>query len=65
MIIQLLQEGFAPGVIAVNEKAAYYEFLEYAQKKSETHLIRFVAQSVISGYEIIEKYSHRGHRKNG
>ncbi|MFH1640521.1 MAG: Fic family protein, partial [Candidatus Omnitrophota bacterium] len=34
MIIQLLDCGFAPCIISVNDKAKYYECLEYAQKKS-------------------------------
>lgn len=56
MIMQLINKGFAPCVIAVNDKFEYYEYLEYAQKKSETHLVRFIAEAVLQGYRIIEKY---------
>jgi len=56
MIIQLIHQDFAPCVINVNEKANYYEFLEFAQKKSETHFVHFTAESIIKGYDIIEKH---------
>ncbi len=55
MIIQLIQSGFAPCLISVGEKARYYESLEYAQKKSETHFVYFLAESVLKGYELIGK----------
>ncbi len=55
MIIQLISCGFAPCVISVNEKANYYECLEYAQKNSETHLVYFLAESILKGYQIINK----------
>lgn len=55
MIIQLLNHGFAPCLISVQDKSQYYEYLEYAQKKSETHFIKYVAKSILKGYEIIEK----------
>ena len=56
MIIQLIHKGYAPCVIRVNEKAKYYEYLQYAQKKSETHFVKFLADSVLEGYKIVEKY---------
>lgn len=55
MIMQLIHCGFAPCIISVNEKANYYESLEYAQKKSETHFARFLAGAVLKGYELIGK----------
>jgi len=55
MIIQLVDKGFAPGIIVVKERARYYEFLEYAQKKSATHFIYFLGESILNGYEIISK----------
>lgn len=55
MIIQLISKGFAPCVIALSERAKYYEVLEYAQRKSETHLIHFLAEAVLCGYEIIRR----------
>lgn len=55
MIIQLINRGFAPCIISVNEKARYYESLEYVQKKSETHFARFLAEAVLKGYELIGK----------
>ncbi|MCP4652485.1 MAG: helix-turn-helix domain-containing protein [Candidatus Omnitrophica bacterium] len=55
MIIQLINSGFAPCLISANEKAGYYECLEFAQKKSETHLTNFIAEAVLAGYRIIEK----------
>ena len=59
MIIQSLNHGLAPCVITVNRKAQYYEALEYAQKKSPTHLVRFLAEAVLAGYAIIGKYSRK------
>lgn len=56
MIIQLLNHGYAPCVIENNRKAQYYEALEYAQKKSETHLVKFIIESILKGYQIIRKH---------
>ncbi len=55
MIIQLIDEGFAPCLITLNDKAKYYEDLEYAQKRSDSHLIMFLAESILKGYTIISK----------
>lgn len=55
MIMQLIHCGFAPCIISVNEKVSYYESLEYAQKKSETHFARFLSEAVLKGYELIGK----------
>ena len=55
MIIQLINNGFAPCVITVDLRAKYYECLEYAQKKSESHLVHFLAESILKGYQIIAK----------
>lgn len=55
MIIQLLNNNYAPCVIGVKEKAEYYEYLEYAQRKSETHFVQYLAKTVLIGYKIIEK----------
>ena len=55
MIIQLIDKGFAPCVIAVADKAKYYEFLEYAQKRSDANFVYFLAESIMKGYEIIKK----------
>jgi Fic family protein len=53
MIVQFLEYNFAPCVISVNEKARYYETLEYAQKKSSVQLEFFIAQALLKGYDII------------
>ena len=55
MIIQLIDKGFAPCVIAVADKAKYYEFLEYAQKRSDANFVYFLAESILRGYGIIKK----------
>ena len=57
MIIQLIEKNLAPSVISVGSKAQYYEYLEYAQKKSVSHFVKFLAESVLEGYKIIEKYA--------
>jgi len=57
MVIQMIESGFAPCLINVEQKAKYYECLEYAQKKSSTHLAYFLAETVLKGYEIIAKYN--------
>jgi Fic family protein len=59
MIIQLLSEGYAPCVVENSCKGEYYEVLEYAQKRSETALIKFVAEAVLKGYKLLEKYEGR------
>lgn len=56
MIIQLLQAGYAPCVIENNRKADYYEALEYAQRKSETHLTLFLTESIQKGFAIFRKH---------
>jgi Fic family protein len=58
MIIQLLNAGYAPCIIENSRKAEYYEVLEFAQKKSETHLTKFLVECIQRGYKIIRK--HRG-----
>ncbi len=55
MIIQLIDCGFAPCIISVNDKAKYYECLEYAQKKSYSHFVYFLAEAILKGYGIIQK----------
>ncbi len=56
VIMQLLDAGYAPCIIENNRKADYYEALEYAQKKSVSHLVKFIAESVLTGYRIIGKH---------
>lgn len=56
MIIQLIDKGYSPCVVSVIKRGEYYEYLEYAQKKSSTHFIYFIAESVLQGYQIIKKY---------
>jgi len=55
MIIQLINNDFAPCIIGVNEKSKYYEYLEYAQKKSETHFVKYIVETVLAAYKIINK----------
>lgn len=55
-IMQLLDAGYAPCIIENSRKADYYEALEYAQKKSVSHLVKFIAESVLTGYRIIAKH---------
>ena len=55
VIMQLISCGYAPCIISVNRKAKYYECLEYAQKKSETHLAYFLADTMLKSYKLIEK----------
>lgn len=55
MIIQLIDKGYAPCAVALDDKAEYYEYLEYAQKKSSRPLVYFIAKSILKGYEILEK----------
>lgn len=56
MIIQLLNAGYTPAVIENSRKSEYYEVLEYAQRKSETHFVKFLAECVQKGYQIIRKH---------
>ena len=56
MIIQLLNAGYAPSVVENDRKVEYYEALEYAQKRSETYLIKFLIDSVQRGYQIFRKH---------
>lgn len=56
MIIQLLDADYAPCLIENNRKAEYYEDLELAQKKSESRLIKFIAESILRGYQLIRKH---------
>jgi Fic family protein len=56
MTIQLLNADYSPAIIEKSRKAEYYEVLEYAQRKSETHLVKFVAECVQKGYQIIRKH---------
>ena len=56
MIIQLLRAGYAPCVIENSRKSEYYECLEFAQKRSEGHLTKFLAETILKGYQIIKKH---------
>jgi Fic family protein/DNA-binding XRE family transcriptional regulator len=56
MIIQLFDSGYAPCIIEKSRKAEYYEALEFAQEKSSSHLVKFVAESIQKGYQIIRKH---------
>jgi Fic family protein len=56
MIIQLLNADYAPCVIENNRKAEYYESLEFTQKRSETHLVKFIIESIQKGFQIIRKH---------
>ncbi len=56
MIIQLLNADYAPCVIENSRKADYYEALEFAQKKSETHLVKFIIESIEKSYQLIRKH---------
>jgi len=56
MLIQLLNAGYAPCVIENNKKSEYYEVLEYAQKRSNSHLTIFIIDSVQKGFAIIKKH---------
>lgn len=60
MVIQLLNNDYAPCLINRNSKAEYYEALEYAQKKSETQLIKFIAENILNTYQIISACSSIG-----
>jgi Fic family protein len=56
MIIQLLKAGYAPCVIENSGKTEYYDCLEIAQKRTEGHLIKFLAETVLKGFQIITKH---------
>jgi len=56
MNIQLIENGFPPCVIHIKQKDKYYECLEYAQKRSVSHLICFIAEATLRGYGVIEKF---------
>lgn len=56
MIVQLIERGYCPCIISVSQKSEYYEYLEYAQKKSNTHFIYFLAEAILKGYDMIKKY---------
>ena len=56
MIIQFLGAGYVPCVIENSRKSEYYECLEFAQKRSETHLIKFIIESLFKGYQLIKKH---------
>jgi Fic family protein len=56
MTIQLINSGYAPCIIENSRKAVYYEYLEFAQKRSNTHLVKFIAEGVLKGFQIIRKH---------
>jgi len=56
MTVQLLKAGYPPCLVEQNRKAKYYETLEFAQKKSSSHLIEFVVQGILKGFAIIRKH---------
>lgn len=57
IIIQLLHHDYPPCIIENNQKADYYEVLEFAQKKSDTHFSKFLIDSINKGYQLIKKHS--------
>ena len=58
MAIQLINAGYPPPVIENERKADYYDALEAAQQRSDTHLSMFLAESIQRGYSIFRKH-HR------
>lgn len=56
MDAQLIHQGYPPAVILFSEKVKYYECFEYVLNRSMSHLVYFLAASVLRAYEIIGKY---------
>jgi Fic family protein len=56
MTLQFLNLNYAPALIENKRKADYYEALEFAQRHSATHLIKFLVEEIREGYRIFKKY---------
>jgi len=54
MAIMLLEKDFAPAVIKIEDRSRYYQVLDYADRKEESHLVSFILESILSGYRLLK-----------
>jgi Fic family protein len=56
MAIHLINAGYPPPAIENRRKADYYDALEAAQMRSDTHLTIFLTECLQKSYEIFKKH---------
>lgn len=54
MAIMLLEKGFSPAIIKIESRNQYYEVLDYANKKEDSYLVKFILESIITGYKLLK-----------
>ncbi|MFH1655635.1 MAG: Fic family protein [Candidatus Omnitrophota bacterium] len=52
--IMLLDKDFAPAIIKIEDRNRYYEVLNYANKKEESYLVKFVLEGILTGYKLLK-----------
>ena len=55
--LQLLRLNYPPALIENKRKTDYYEALEFAQRHSLTHLIKFLVEEIRESYNVFKKYN--------
>lgn len=55
MITQLLSKGFAPAIVRIENRYAYYMALGKADQGDYNNIIQMVCESIIEGYKLLEK----------
>ncbi len=53
MITQLLSKGFAPAIIHVEDRYAYYMALGKADYGDKKNIVQMLCDAVIRGYELL------------
>ena len=52
--IMLLDKNFAPAIVKIEDRSRYYEVLDYANRKEGTYLVKFILESVLSGFRLLK-----------
>ena len=55
MTTQLLSKGFAPAIISINDRYAYYMALSKADHGDMKNIVQMVCDSILRGYELINR----------
>ena len=50
----LLDKNFAPAIVKIEDRSRYYEVLDYANRKEGTYLVKFILESVLSGFRLLK-----------
>lgn len=54
MTIMLLKKDFAPAIIKIENRSQYYEVLDYANRRQDSYLVKFILESILTGYKLLK-----------